>query len=78
MFGRKSLQPARVAIALAGVCLVLGAVSLQGDSRFRTGEIEPAVACEAEPQQTYALFVPSSYAPSKKWPILYAFDPMKT
>jgi dienelactone hydrolase len=31
--------------------------------------------CAAKPTQTYALYLPSSYTPTKKWPILYAFDP---
>ena len=31
--------------------------------------------CAAKPAQTYALYVPSNYTPTKKWPIVYAFDP---
>lgn len=39
------------------------------------GQIIESVACKADPQQTYALYLPSGYTPEKKWPMLYAFDP---
>jgi dienelactone hydrolase len=28
-----------------------------------------------DPNQSYALYLPSNYSPDRKWPILYAFDP---
>jgi predicted esterase len=31
--------------------------------------------CVAHPDQTYALYLPSTYTPDKKWPVVYAFDP---
>ena len=34
------------------------------------------VTCESDPEQGYALFLPPGYTPEKKWPILYAFDPL--
>ena len=33
------------------------------------------VACVSDRTQTYALYVPSSYTPGKRWPIIYFFDP---
>jgi predicted esterase len=39
------------------------------------GEVIESVSCKADPQQTYALYLPSRYRPDKKWPMLYAFDP---
>ena len=33
------------------------------------------VACAGLPEQSYALYLPSGYAPGRAWPILYAFDP---
>jgi poly(3-hydroxybutyrate) depolymerase len=39
------------------------------------GEIVESVACKSDPQQSYALYLPSHYTPDKKWPMLYAFDP---
>jgi dienelactone hydrolase len=39
------------------------------------GQVIESVACKADPQQSYALYLPSGYTPAKKWPMLYAFDP---
>ncbi|MEP6742067.1 MAG: hypothetical protein ABJB61_06165 [bacterium] len=39
------------------------------------GEVVDSVACKADPQQSYALYLPSHYTPDRKWPMLYAFDP---
>jgi dienelactone hydrolase len=39
------------------------------------GEVIESVSCKADPQQGYALYLPSRYTPDKKWPMLYAFDP---
>ena len=33
------------------------------------------MACEGAPDQSYALYLPSSYSADRVWPILYAFDP---
>jgi len=39
------------------------------------GQVELHRPCAAKPGQTYALYIPSTYTPTKKWPIVYAFDP---
>ena len=39
------------------------------------GQIVERLACSDDPNQTYALYLPSNYSPEKKWPVLYAFDP---
>ncbi len=39
------------------------------------GQILETVACQADPAQTYALYLPYGYVPDRKWPILYALDP---
>jgi dienelactone hydrolase len=33
------------------------------------------VACAHDPSEGYSLYLPSSYDPTKKWPIIYFFDP---
>ena len=38
------------------------------------GTLVEKVVCAANPQQSYALYLPSSYRPDRLWPILYAFD----
>lgn len=40
-----------------------------------TGVIVPRQVAAAKPDQSYALYLPSSYTPAKRWPIVYAFDP---
>lgn len=44
------------------------------------GSLPPAgqigdVVCERDPTQSYALYLPSIYAPAKRWPLIYFFDP---
>jgi predicted esterase len=42
---------------------------------FPTGKLVPKVTCKADPQQSYALYLPSSFSSARKWPIIYVFDP---
>lgn len=62
-------------MALLGVMLVQGHASGQSIDPIRAGTIIPVVVTKAEPDQTYALYLPSSYSTRKKWPVIYAFDP---
>jgi predicted esterase len=39
------------------------------------GQIVEKVACKSDPGQSYALYLPSSYSPSRSWPILFCLDP---
>jgi pimeloyl-ACP methyl ester carboxylesterase len=39
------------------------------------GQVIPRVVCASDPNETYAIYLPSNYDPGRKWPILYAFDP---
>jgi dienelactone hydrolase len=39
------------------------------------GKVVDAVPCIADQAQTYALYVPSRYAATRIWPIIYVFDP---
>ncbi|HEV2911685.1 MAG TPA: hypothetical protein VGX92_00095 [Pyrinomonadaceae bacterium] len=45
------------------------------DAEFARGQITEKVVCKGDAQQSYALYLPSNYAPEKRWPILYAFAP---
>lgn len=38
------------------------------------GQIIDRVTCAADPSQSYALFVPADYTPSRTWPVIFAFD----
>jgi poly(3-hydroxybutyrate) depolymerase len=38
------------------------------------GTLVERVPCAGQADQAYALYLPSSYTPDRRWPILYAFD----
>ncbi len=42
---------------------------------FPRGQVVDKVLCAADPKETYALYLPSSYTPDRAWPILYVLDP---
>src|SRR5271155_2581489 len=42
---------------------------------LQTGVVIPKVLCATQPDQSYALYLPSHYSREKHWPIVYVFDP---
>jgi hypothetical protein len=44
-------------------------------STLPVGTIIPSITCDANPKQTYALYLPSNISPKRNWPIIYVFDP---
>jgi predicted esterase len=38
------------------------------------GTVIEKVVCASQPDQAYALYLPSTYTPERRWPVLYAFD----
>jgi len=65
----------RVLLAAAFAILCSGTASAQAANLLSPGEVIPKVVCAANSQQSYALYLPSQFSPSKRWPIIYAFDP---
>jgi predicted esterase len=45
------------------------------EPEFPHGSIVPRVVCRNDPQQSYALYLPSNFSMARKWPVIYAFDP---
>ncbi|HZD96479.1 MAG TPA: hypothetical protein VE133_19615, partial [Candidatus Sulfotelmatobacter sp.] len=39
------------------------------------GIVHPSVTMNADPSNSYALYLPSNYSPVKRWPLLLVFDP---
>ena len=39
------------------------------------GRVIEAVKCAADPSQSYALYLPSTYSPDRAWPVLMGFHP---
>jgi len=62
-------------LVLALLLLAPRASAAPDDSPLKPGEIIRKVVCAAHPEQSYALYLPSTYAQSKRWPIVYVFDP---
>src|SRR5271156_6674755 len=42
---------------------------------LQTGVVIAKVSSATQPEQSYALYIPSHYTREKRWPIVYAFDP---
>ena len=55
------------------VFLLLAAALVAAD--LPAGQIIDRVTCAADASQSYALFVPADYTPSRAWPVIFAFDP---
>ena len=58
----------------AGAFLALLAAAAAGADEPAPGKITERVVCRDRPGQSYALFLPSSYAPERPAPILYLLD----
>ncbi len=53
----------------------LAALLTAGATTPPTGELIQGIECEADPTQTYTLYLPSRFDPEKRWPGLLIFDP---
>jgi len=43
--------------------------------KLENGKILPRIECAAQPNQTYALYLPSNYSPDRQWPLILSSDP---
>ncbi len=41
------------------------------------GEIIPKIVCASDPEQSYAVYLPSNFSADRTWPILYLHDPRR-
>jgi dienelactone hydrolase len=64
-----------VRVLLTAALLVTGLAAQTPSGDFEKGRVIARVACLSKPEQTYALYLPKSYDPAKKWPILLVFEP---
>jgi len=60
-------------IGLAPLVAILLAAAQPGQPA--RGTLVEHVSCPSDPTQTYTLYLPSSYQPSRSWPLLLVFDP---
>ena len=42
---------------------------------LETGKVLPEIHCTAHPEESYALYLPSSYSPKRRWPVVISSDP---
>lgn len=70
------MNPAdRLVRRLAGLLVGGLAAAVAMAAEFPKGKLLEKVACAKNPDYTYALYVPTSFEPTKKWPVLFCFDP---
>jgi predicted esterase len=60
---------------LLSTLLVLMASPPPQRADLPTGVVIAEVTCEADPSQSYALYLPHAYTPARSWPVIFAFDP---
>jgi poly(3-hydroxybutyrate) depolymerase len=71
---RRPRRPARLAVVLATVGLCGYAARGQALDLPRATIVE-SVACADDPDETYALYLPSDYTIDREWSLLLAFHP---
>lgn len=70
------LFSALLAMALCGQSTAQqSAPPSHGPQDLQPGVVAPKISCATQPEQRYALYLPSYYTREKRWPIVYAFDP---
>lgn len=65
----------RVILAVVAAAALSGAAARAAAQEIPTGRIVDEVKCAAEPDQSYALYLPSNYTPTRQWSVLFAFHP---
>lgn len=50
------------------------AISLTQGAALPTGQVVASVRTTANPSQSYALYLPKGYTPTRAWPLILAFD----
>lgn len=70
-------SPPRLAciVALLSVLLLLAGESVVHAQELSTGTILDDVKCVADPSESYALYLPSTYSSERSWSVLMAFHP---
>ena len=63
-----------LAVWIVVVTLSCGAWT-QSPPPLPPGTVIDTVTCQADPSESYALYLPAGYTPARRWPIIYAFDP---
>jgi pimeloyl-ACP methyl ester carboxylesterase len=62
-----AMQAWLLLLGSAGLCICA--------AELPAGRIIDDVKCEADPSQSYALYIPSNYSPTRNWSVIFAMDP---
>ena len=54
--------------------LLLFAAGAAAAAELARGTVIEKMVCANRPDQAYSLYLPSTYTPERRWPVLYAFD----
>src|SRR5258708_10792705 len=63
-------------VATMPAAALFGCQQAQDSQPFPPGDLIPRVVALENPQQSYALYVPTNYSRERRWPIVYVFDPL--
>lgn len=69
----KKLSVILLLVLLSSIDQIYPELDKSGD--FMTGKITNIVKCSSDADETYSLYLPESYTPEKKWPVIIAFEP---
>jgi dienelactone hydrolase len=65
------MKPRAIFLVISLLAMVIAAHAQTG----LAGRLLEKVMCAKNPEQTYALYVPSAYTAEKSWPVIFCFDP---
>jgi dienelactone hydrolase len=68
-----SLRTRHLGVSAVGLILFLTTICF-AEMRIAKGQLADPVASAYDPKQTHALYIPTTYTPEKKWPILFCYE----
>jgi dienelactone hydrolase len=80
-FGPGKARTLRLPVLVVVLLTAITSVSQVGpsaafDATKDRGTVVNSVPCLHDARQTYSVYLPSHYTPDRRWPIIYAFDPL--
>ncbi len=65
----------RFFVCLVVICVSAAAAAQVTPLQVPIGEMVEGIACASDPTQTYTLYIPSTFANDRRYPVLLVFDP---
>ena len=63
-------------VATLSAAPLFGCQQREDSQSLPPGDLIPRVVALQNPQQSYALYVPTKYSRERRWPVVYVFDPL--